>query len=104
MSWFSLARRGLVLIIIAALLWGTVGVTTKTIYTLVATTALSVGFLRLAIATPVLLVACWRTCGRQALRIEPRDLPPMLLIGATMALYQVCFLGAIPRIGVASTT
>lgn len=28
----------------------------------------------------------------------------MLLIGVTMALYQVCFFGAIPRIGVASTT
>ena len=74
MNSYSHARRGLVLILIAALLWGTVGVTTKTIYTLVATTALSVGFLRLAIATPVLLLACWRTCGRQALRIAPRDL------------------------------
>ena len=104
MNSYSHARRGLVLILIAALLWGTVGVATKTIYTLAATTALSIGFLRLAIATPVLLVASWRTCGRHALRITPRDLPPMLLIGVTMALYQVCFLGAIPRIGVASTT
>jgi len=104
MNSYSHARRGLVLILIAALLWGTVGVATKTIYTLATTTALSIGFLRLAIATPVLLVASWRTCGRHALRITPRDLPAMLLIGVTMALYQVCFLGAIPRIGVASTT
>ena len=58
MNTYFHARRGLVLILIAALLWGTVGVATKMIYTLVATTALSIGFLRLAIATPVLLVAC----------------------------------------------
>ncbi len=104
MNTYAQAHRGLVLILIAALLWGTVGVATKTIYTLADTTALSVGFLRLAIATPVLLLACWRACGRHAFRIAPRDLPLMLLIGVTMALYQVCFLGAIPRIGVAMTT
>ncbi len=104
MNTYADARRGLVLILIAALCWGTVGVATKTIYTLADTTALSIGFLRLAIATPVLLVACWRTCGRHAFRVPLRDLPLMLLIGVTMALYQVCFLGAIPRIGVASTT
>ncbi len=104
MNTYSHARRGLVLILIAALLWGTVGVATKTIYNLADTTALAIGFLRLAIAAPVLLVACWCTCGRHALRIAPRDLPFMLLIGVTMALYQVCFLGAIPRIGVASAT
>lgn len=104
MNTYSHARRGLVLILIAALLWGTVGVATKTIYTLADTAALSVGFLRLAIATPVLLVACWRTCGQHAFRIARRDLPHMLLIGVTMALYQVCFLGAILRIGVAITT
>ncbi len=58
MNTYAQAHRGLVLILIAALLWGTVGVATKTIYTLADTTALSVGFLRLAIATPVLLLAC----------------------------------------------
>ncbi|HEY0605646.1 MAG TPA: EamA family transporter [Herpetosiphonaceae bacterium] len=104
MNTYAYASRGVGLILIAALLWGTVGVATKAIYTIADTTALSVGFLRLAIATPVLLVACWHTCGRHAFRISPRDLPLMLLIGVTMALYQVCFLGAIPRIGVASTT
>lgn len=97
------AHRGLLLILLAALLWGTVGVATQMIYTLTATNALSIGFLRLAIATPVLLGACWRIRRRHPLRIRSRDLPPMLMIGATMAIYQVCFLGAIPRIGVATT-
>ncbi len=104
MNSYSHVRRGGGFIIIAALLWGTVGVATKAIYNVADTTALSIGFFRLAIATPVLLVACRRLLGRRTFRIAPRDLPPMLLIGVTMALYQVCFLGAIPRIGVASTT
>jgi DME family drug/metabolite transporter len=95
------SRRGLLLILIAALLWGTVGVATKAIYNLTDTNALSIGFFRLAIATPALLVACWRTLGRRAFRIAPRDLALMLLIGATVALYQVCYFAAIPRVGVA---
>jgi DME family drug/metabolite transporter len=97
------AQRGFVSILIAALLWGTVGITTQAIYQVTPTTALSIGFLRLLIATPALLVACWQA----NLRLFPLPWPDfarMLGIGVTMALYQVCFLGAIPYIGVASTT
>ena len=50
----SAARGGLLLIVLAAVLWGTVGVTTRAIFTLAETTALSVAFLRLALALPVL--------------------------------------------------
>ncbi|HYF64674.1 MAG TPA: EamA family transporter [Herpetosiphonaceae bacterium] len=96
------SRRGPGLILIAALLWGTVGVASKTLSTVAHTTALSTGFWRLAIAAPVLLAACWRACGRRSLRIPPRDLGLMLLIGATMAAYQVCFFAAIDRVGVTS--
>lgn len=103
METYTHARHGGGLIIIAALLWGTVGVATKAIYNAADTTALSIGFLRLAIATPVLLMACRRSLGRHAFRVASRDLPPMLMIGVAMALYQLCFLAAIPRIGVAMT-
>jgi drug/metabolite transporter, DME family len=95
------ARRGLLLILLAALIWGTVGVTTKAIYDLADTNALSIGFFRLAIATPALVVACWRALGRRALRIAPRDLAVMAAIGVAMALYQVCYFAAIQRVGVA---
>lgn len=97
------SQRGFVSILIAALLWGTVGITTKAIYNVADTNALLIGFVRLAIATPALLVACWQA----NLRLFPipwRDFARMLVIGVTMALYQVCFLGAIPHIGVAGTT
>jgi DME family drug/metabolite transporter len=94
------SRRGPGLILIAAVLWGTVGVASKALSNLAATTALSTGFWRLAIAAPVLLACCWRTCGRHSFQIAPRDLGLMLLIGATMAAYQVCFFAAIGRVGV----
>ena len=97
----SAARRGLLLILFAALLWGTVGVTTRAIYDLSETNALSIGFFRLAIATPALLLACWCTLGRRAFRIAPRDLALMLATGAAMAFYQVCYFAAIARVGVA---
>jgi drug/metabolite transporter, DME family len=94
-------RRGLLLILLAALLWGTVGVTTRSIYDRSETNALSIGFFRLAIATPALLLACWRALGRRTFRIGRRDLVLMLAIGAAMAFYQVCYFAAIARVGVA---
>src|SRR5262245_44333027 len=95
------SRRGLLLILLAALLWGTVGVATRAIYELSETNAFSIGFFRLAFATPVLLAACWSVLGRRAFRIAPRDLALMLAIGAALALYQVCYFAAIARVGVA---
>ncbi len=97
------ARHGLVLILMAALLWGTVGIATKAIYNTTDTNALSIGFVRLALATPALLLACW-TARSEMIQVRGRDLGLMLLIGLTMALYQLCFLAAIPLIGVAVTT
>jgi DME family drug/metabolite transporter len=95
------ARRGLLFILGAALLWGTVGVTTRALYELSDTNALSIGFFRLAIATPALLLACWCALGRRAFRFAPRDLAIMICIGAAMAFYQVCYFAAIARVGVA---
>lgn len=98
------ARHGLLLIITAALLWGTVGITTRALYGLAATTPLSIGFFRLALAVPVLLLGCWPLVGRQFFRVGRHDLGLMVLIGAMTALYQVCYFAAIARCGVAVAT
>src|SRR5918911_1317558 len=91
----SESRRGLLMILLAAILWGTVGSATKALYGLAATNALSLGFFRLALAAPALMFACWRALGRRSFRIAPRDLLLMVLIGAAMAFYQVCYFAAI---------
>jgi drug/metabolite transporter, DME family len=89
---------------LAAVLWGTVGVTTQTLYHLSATNPLSVGFFRMALATPVLALTSRLLVGRHIFRIAGRDLGGMMLIGLMLALYQACFFGAIVYIGVAIAT
>lgn len=95
------SRSGLGLILCAAILWGTVGITTQALYNLSQTNALSIGFFRLAIAALILLVACsWRQ-GRRIMQIRPRDAVIMALIGALLALYQACYFMAISYSGIA---
>jgi drug/metabolite transporter, DME family len=97
----SRSRRGLLMILLSAVLWGTVGVATKGIYSLSETNALSIGFFRLLFSTPALLLACWGALGRRSFAIGRRDLLLMLLIGFATALYQVAYFAAIARVGVA---
>jgi len=98
------SRRGLLLILLAAVMWGTVGITTKTIYGLTVTNPLSIGFFRLALALPVLFAICWTRLRSRTFQVAGRDLALMALIGTMTALYQVCYFGAIERTGVAVAT
>lgn len=100
----SVARGGLLLILLAAILWGTVGVTTRAIFILAETTALSVAFLRLALAVPVLALATAAILGPRGFRASPRHLVLMGLIGVLLAGYQLLYFGAIQRVGVAIAT
>lgn len=97
------SRRGVLLILLAAILWGTVGIASGAIFRIAATDPISIGFWRMAIAAPALGAACWAALGRRMFVVARRDALLMLVIGATMALYQVCFFAAILRIGVALT-
>jgi DME family drug/metabolite transporter len=97
-------RSGFLLIAIAAILWGTVGVSTKTIYTLSETTPLSVGFFRLVIAAPTLWIAAAALLRGQTFTIERRAALPSVLIGGMLALYQLCYFTSITYVGVAIAT
>jgi drug/metabolite transporter, DME family len=98
------SRRGAWLILLAATLWGTVGVTTQALYHLTGANALSIGFFRLALATPALALGCFSLIGRRMFRVARRDLAVIALLGLMLALYQVCFFGAIALVGVAIAT
>src|SRR5947209_4481889 len=97
-------RGGLLLILLAAVLWGTVGVVTRAIFGLAETTALSVAFLRLALSLPVLGLASATVLGRRGFTATPRHLLLMAVMGVMLATYQVCFFGALQRVGVAVAT
>ncbi|MCS6772863.1 MAG: EamA family transporter [Anaerolineae bacterium] len=87
-------------VFLAAALWGTFGVSVRLLDGLAPTDALSVGFFRLAFSAPALGLAGVAALGRQVWRVERRDLPLMALVGAMMALYQVCYVSAVQQAGV----
>lgn len=96
-------QRGLLLIALAAVSWGTVGVVVRSLYESTALSSLSVGFYRLALSVPALLLAL-SFLGKKAFQIKPRDIPVIVLLGAMLAAYQLCYFAAIPRVGVAIAT
>jgi DME family drug/metabolite transporter len=97
----SRTRQGVLWIVAAAFLWGTVGIVSGALFRLADTDPLSIGLLRMAIAAPALVAACWASLGRRMFAVTPRDAALMLVIGVTMAFYQVCFFAAVERVGVA---
>lgn len=98
------SSNGFLLILIAAVSWGTIGIVTQALYRLTLTNALSIGFFRLAIATPLLGVACWLLLRGRMFHIKRRDAALMLLLGSMEALYQVCYFSAIALSGVIVAT
>ncbi len=95
------ARTGLLFVMIAAVLWGTVGVTTKALYGITTTTPLSIGIFRLGIATPILWAIGWYTLKWRMFKVPARDLGLMALIGILMAFYQVSYFTAVQSLGAA---
>jgi DME family drug/metabolite transporter len=98
------ARRGMWSIAGAGTLWGTTGVATRALYALSSTNALSLAFLRLVIAALIFLLLCWRLLGRRMWRMKGRDALLMLFMGSMQAVFQYCYLAAIPACGVTIAT
>jgi DME family drug/metabolite transporter len=98
------ARRGLILVVLAAALWGTSGVATKTIYSRVDISPISVAAFRLALGAPLLLAAFRLTSGSRSFHIARADLAWLLLAGASLGMSQACYFAAIARVGVAIAT
>lgn len=98
------ARAGLVLVMMASVLWGTGNAVAKTIYDLANTNAISVAFLRMALSVPALVLVCHLTLGQAMWKFHLRDLPLMLSAGALVALYQVSFYASLPKVGVSIAT
>jgi drug/metabolite transporter, DME family len=100
-TWLS--RQGLLLIALAAVSWGTVGVVVKSLYESTSLSPISVGFYRLALSVPALLLAL-SGLGKKAFQVKRKDSPVIILMGAMLAVYQLCYFAAIPRVGVAIAT
>jgi DME family drug/metabolite transporter len=98
---------GLLLIAVAAASWGTTGATMTLLSRDAAASPLLVGWSRLAIAAPCLVLAAGaaRLGARHPTRRawpSLRDLPLCAALGLAMAAYQVCYFRAVTLVGVAT--
>ncbi|MGQ0602932.1 MAG: DMT family transporter [Anaerolineales bacterium] len=91
------ATRGSALVIVcAAMLWGTVGIVTRLIQnTTPEADAVSISFFRMAFSVPALAFMAWRAVGPALFRVPGRDLGLMVIIGAMMAWYQFSYFAAL---------
>ncbi len=94
-----LGNRGIWLILIAAILWGTTG--TAQALAPAGSSPLAIGALRLALGGSALALSAWLRGG-----LRQRSWPPLLTVaaGAFVALYQVTFFSAVLKTGVAVGT
>jgi len=100
---------GLLLICLAAISWGTTGAAMTLLARDAAAGPLLVGWARLAVAAPCLLLAAWISERRAAIAVPARaprpwtaaDTASCLVLGAAMAAYQVCYFRAVTLTGVA---
>lgn len=95
---------GPLLVCAGAVLWGTVGIASKVLYGIVDAPPLVVGFFRLAIAVPALLLWCVWRLRADTFRFPGADALRIIGLGIAMALYQVCYFRAVAEIGVALAT
>lgn len=99
---------GLLLVALAAASWGTTGATMTLLSRDAAASPLLVGWSRLAIAAPCLVLAAVASTHLGARRPDrrawpsPADLPLCAALGLAMAAYQVCYFRAVTLVGVAT--
>lgn len=98
------SRRGILLVSVAAVLWGTIGIAAQMVYHQSDLTPVAVGFYRLALGFPAVALLCWRIVGRRVFQVSASTYLRMLLIGIMVALFQVFYFTAIGYVGVAIAT
>jgi len=94
-------RLGVALVLVAAALWGTNGVLFRILGSNRGANAFTIGFLRLALSVPFLLVGARLVAGRWVAALDGPKARSLALLGAAMALYQLTYVLAIERAGVA---
>lgn len=98
------SRGGVLLVCLAAMLWGTVGIATQAIYQQSELSAVTVGFYRLVFAFPIVALLCWKIVGKKIYDVSARNYLKMMFVGVMLALYQVFYFAAIGYVGVAVAT
>jgi DME family drug/metabolite transporter len=100
------SRRGFLLVVLAALCWGTSGISGRIVADRTDLSALDIAWYRLAVGAVVLLAGWALTARRRTSRIRvTRPVAARLvLIGAGLAAYQFAYFSAVARAGVSIAT
>ncbi|HEX2914524.1 MAG TPA: EamA family transporter [Chloroflexia bacterium] len=91
---------GISWLVLASLIWGTVGVSSALINRVESTPPMMIAFMRMAFSAPFLLSLTWLTTGRNPFRLNRREWFYYSVMGLAMAFYQVTYFFAIPMAGV----
>ncbi len=91
---------GIIWLVLAALIWGTVGVSSALLNRIETTPPMMIAFMRLGFASPFLLGLAWFTTRRNPFRLSRREWGFYGAMGLAMACYQVTYFFAIPMAGV----
>lgn len=95
------ARDGWAAVLTAATLWGTTGIVFHALGTSGGANAVSISFLRLALSVPFLLVMARIRMGIWLAPLTVRGFFLLVWLGLAMASYQLTYVLAIDRVGVA---
>lgn len=93
----SAALRSHLLVLIAALLWGTIGVAGKALYGMGQVNPLTLGLFRLAVAAPLLGLLTWWFDRGQPWRFARADAVWWMLAMTSMGAYQLFLFAAVRR-------
>lgn len=97
-------RGGTLLVMTASTLWGTSGVASQLLADLAHTTPLSIGCLRLLVASPLLLATAWALLGPKLWSASRRDHGFIALVGVCLAADQALYFMAISFVGITIAT
>lgn len=95
------AYEGWAAVLTAAMLWGTTGIMFHALGKSDGANAVSISFLRLALAVPFLLSMARYYTGRWFVPLSPHGFILLVGLGLSMAFYQLTYVLAIERVGVA---
>lgn len=96
-------QRGILLVILAAILWGTAGVSSRLVTDLYPLSPLAIGAWRLLWASPALLLIS-HFSGANSEKVSRRHFGLFLIYGVTVAVYQLSYFSAVKLTMVSTAT
>jgi drug/metabolite transporter, DME family len=90
-------------IVLSAILWGTAGISAKYLINIYSLSALTIGAMRLLIASPILLTMS-KIQLKEKVKIDKRHYALFVIYGITVATYQIAYFSAVISIMVSVAT